>query len=96
VNFTDDYDRGIFGIRYLLPFNIESSLRIDSEGEFRIELAQEVQITHRFAIFGDAEFDTETKEEWILGGKITLSKNFSIISQYHSEFGAGAGLEFRY
>jgi FtsP/CotA-like multicopper oxidase with cupredoxin domain len=96
VNFTDDYDRGIVGIRYLLPFNIESSLRIDSEGEFRIELAQEVQITHRFAIFGDAEFDTESKEEWILGGKITLSKNFSLISQYHSEFGAGAGLEIRY
>jgi len=96
VNLTNDYERGIFGIRYLLPFNIESTLRVDSGGEFRVELAQELQLTNRFRIFGDIEYDTESKEEWLLGGKYTLSKNISLIGQYHSDFGAGAGLEFRY
>jgi hypothetical protein len=96
LNLTDDDERGIFGIRYLLPFNIESILRIDSEGEFRIELTQGLQLTKRFGIFGDFEYDTESKEEWTLGGKYTLSKNISLIGQYHSDFGAGAGLEFRY
>ena len=96
VNFTNDYERGIFGIRYLLPFNVESTLRVDSEGEFRIELAQGLQLTNRFGIFGDIEYDTESKEEWLLGGKYTLSKNLALIGQYHSDFGAGAGMEFRY
>ena len=96
VNFTNDYDRGIFGIRYLLPFNIYNALRVDSEGEFRIELAQGLQLTSRFGIFGDIEYDSETKEEWLLGGKYTLSKNMALTGQYHSDFGAGAGMEFRY
>ena len=96
VNFTNDFERGIFGIRYLLPFNIEGALRVDNEGEFRIELAQELQLTSRFGIFGDIEYDTESKEEWLLGGKYTLSKNTALTAQYHSDFGAGAGVEFRY
>ena len=85
-----------FGIRYLLPFNIDSALRVDSEGEFRIELAQGLQLTSRFGIFGDIEYDSETKEEWLLGGKNTLSKSLALTGQYHSDFGAGAGMEFRY
>ena len=96
VNFTNDFERGIFGIRYLLPFNIESALRVDNEGEFRIELAQELQLTSRFSIFGDIEYDTESKEECLLGGKYTLSKNTALTAQYHSDFGAGAGVTFRY
>ena len=96
VNFTNDFERGIFGIRYLLPLNIESALRVDNEGEFRIELAQELQLTSRFGIFGDIEYDTESKEEWFLGGKYTLLKNIALTAQYHSGFGAGAGMEFRY
>ncbi len=96
VNLTNDYERGILGIRYLLPFNIESTLRLDSEGELRIELAQEFQLTNRFGIFGDIEYDSESKEEWLLGGKYALSKNIALTGQYHSDFGVGAGLEFRY
>ena len=96
INLTNDYERGIFGIRYLLPFNIDSTFRFDSEGEFRVELAQGLQLTSRFEVFGDVEYDTESKEEWLLGGKYTLSKNMALTGQYHSDFGAGAGLEFRY
>ena len=96
LNLTNDYERGIFGIRYLLPFNIDSALRVDSEGEFRIELAQGLQLTSRFGIFGDIEYDSETKEEWLLGGKYTPSKSLALTGQYHSDFGAGAGMEFRY
>ena len=96
VNFINDFERGIFGMRYLLPFNIESALRVDSEGEFRIELAQGLQLTTRFGIFGNIQYDTESKEEWLLGGKYTLSKNTALTAQYHSDFGAGAGMEFRY
>ena len=70
-------------MRYLIPFNIESALRVDSEGEFRIELAQGLQLTTRFGIFGNIQYDTESKEEWLLGGKYTLSKNTALTAQYH-------------
>ena len=40
--------------------------------------------------------DTESKEEWLLGGKYTLSKNTALTAQYHSDFDAGVGMEFRY
>ena len=96
INLVNEYERGIFGIRYLLPFNIESTFRIDSAGELRIELGQSLQLTGRIMVFGNAEYDTESREEWLLGGKYILSKNVSMIGQYHSDFGAGAGIEFRY
>ena len=96
INLVNEYERGIFGIRYLLPFNIESTFRIDSAGELRIELGQSLQLTDRIMVFGNVEYDTESREEWLLGGKYILSKNVSMIGQYHSDFGAGAGLEFRY
>ncbi|MEK9629697.1 MAG: multicopper oxidase domain-containing protein [Nitrospinota bacterium] len=96
LNTLNEYERGIFGIRYLLPFNIESSFRIDTKGELRIELGQNLYLTERIMVFGETEYDTELKEEWLLGSKYILSKNISMIGQYHSDFGAGAGLEFRY
>jgi FtsP/CotA-like multicopper oxidase with cupredoxin domain len=96
ANITNKYERGILGIRYLLPFNFESALRVDSRGELRIELAQGLQLTSRFGVFGTAEYDTETKEEWLLGWKYTLSKNMALTGQYHSDFGTGAGIAFRF
>ena len=59
-------------------------------------MSQGLQITSRFGIFGDIEYDTESKEEWLLGGKYTLLKNIALTAQYHSGFSAGAGVEFRY
>jgi hypothetical protein len=33
-------------------------------------------------VFGNAGFETESKKEWLLGGKYILSKNISLILQY--------------
>ena len=45
-------------------------------------------------VFGNAEYDPESKKELLLGGKYILSENISLIGQYHSSFGAIAGLKF--
>jgi FtsP/CotA-like multicopper oxidase with cupredoxin domain len=95
-NFTNDFERGIFGARTLLPFNFESAARIDSAGEFRVTIGQSLHLTSRLGIFGDFEYDTESKKEWVAGARYILSKNFSLTGQYHSEFGAGAGVRFRF
>jgi len=95
-NFTSDYERGILGVRYLLPFNFGSVLRVDTEGEFRVSIGQSLQLTRGLGIFGRFEYDTESKEEWVAGVDYILSKNFSLVGQYHSDYGVGAGLEFRF
>jgi FtsP/CotA-like multicopper oxidase with cupredoxin domain len=95
-NFTDDYERGIFGVRYLLPFNFKSAWRVDTAGELRLSIEQNLRLTRRLGIFGDFEYDTETKKEWVAGAKYTLTKNFLLVGQYHSDFGAGAGINFRF
>ncbi len=91
-NFTNEFERGIFGLRYLLPFNFVSTLRTDTEGEFRIALDQSVRVAPKWEVFGDFEYDTETEEEWVIGSNYLLSKHFLLVGQYHSDFGAGGGI----
>jgi FtsP/CotA-like multicopper oxidase with cupredoxin domain len=88
--------RGVVGIRYLLPFLIESSVWLDTESEIRLSVEKEIRITDRFYAFGEFQYDTESKEEWGAGAGLTLSKNMSLTGQYHSEYEWGVGLHFRY
>ncbi len=96
VNLTDEDQVGFAGLRYLLPFNFWSALRLDHEGDFRISLEQSIQLTPRLELFGDVEYDTETEEEWVAGTNVRLGKNLFLVGQYHSDFGAGGGIRFRF
>ncbi len=88
--------RGIIGVRYLLPFLFESSVWLDTEGEVRLSLEKKIQLTDRLYTFGEFQYDTESKEEWMLGSGWIFNKHISLLGQYHSEFGAGAGLNIRF
>jgi FtsP/CotA-like multicopper oxidase with cupredoxin domain len=88
--------RGIIGIRYLLPLLIESAVWIDTEGDGRLSLDREIQLTDRLHAFGEFQYDTESKEEWAAGAGWTFGKYFSIRALYHSEYKAGAGIHIRY
>ena len=44
---------------------------------------------------GSLEYDTNTEEEWSVGGNWVLSKHFGLTIQYDSDHGLGAGLSFR-
>jgi FtsP/CotA-like multicopper oxidase with cupredoxin domain len=88
--------RGVVGIRYLLPFLFESRIWLDTEGDVRLSLEQELQLTDRLNAFGGLQYDTESKEEWMMGLGWILNKNVSLIGQYHSEYKAGVGFQFRF
>jgi len=96
VNLTSDFDRGIFGVRYLLPMNLESALRVDTNGETRITVGRRVQLTNRLGSYAEFQYDTETRQEWLAGMEYMLGKNYSLLGQYHSDFGAGGGMRFRF
>ncbi|UCD91137.1 MAG: multicopper oxidase domain-containing protein [Desulfobacterales bacterium] len=54
--------RGIVGVQYLLPLNIESRAWIDSDGGARFNLDKEFELTPRLALHGEVQYDTH--DQW--------------------------------
>ncbi len=89
-------NRGIIGVRYLLPFMFESAVWVDTEGDLRLSLDKEIQLTDRLYAFGEFQYDSESEEEWAAGAGWTLGRHFTVIGLYHSEYKGGAGINIRY
>jgi hypothetical protein len=80
----------------LLPFNLDSSVWISTDGRFRASGGRSINVTNRFFIFGQAEYDSVLDEEWTVGGGFTVNQYFSLLVQQHSEYGTGAGAIVRF
>ena len=91
-----DETRGVFGIRYLIPLNVESSVWVDTEGGARVTLDKEFVLTPRLMLFGEVEYDTHDLWEGRVGVSYTVSKQFSLMAHWHSEFMWGGGLQIRF
>ncbi len=89
-------DRAFGGVEYRLPYLIDSFAQVDSEGDFRFGLGKSLRMTDRISLFGAVEYDTGSEWEWSAGAEYLLTKQFSLISEYHSEHGIGGGLSFRF
>ncbi len=87
-----DKARGILGLHYLLPLTIESRAWLDSSGGARIALEKAFDLTPRIRFFGEIQYDTHHHWEGKAGISYMASKRISLISQWHSEYGLGAGL----
>lgn len=96
TNLEDEEDRAFAGIEYRLPYLVDSSLQLDSEGDLRVGLGKTLQLTDRLGIFGDVRYDTGSEWEWTLGADYLLTKQFSLTTQYHSDHGFGGGIRFRF
>lgn len=97
--FTNDPDaqnRAVVGINYRLPLMVWANVSLDSEGDARFTLAKRFQLTPRLGVWGRVEYDTNTRWEWTTGADYTLTRRTSLTAQYHSQFGLGAGLLFRF
>jgi CopA family copper-resistance protein len=92
-----DRTRGILGLTYLLPLNIETRFWVDTDRGARIDFDKEFILTPRLALIGEAEYDThETKWEGKAGLTYVLARNISLIVQWHSEYEWGAGAIIRF
>lgn len=94
----DDVDdaRIVAGIRYLLPLNIETRLWLDSDGGARFNFGKAFSILPRISIFGEGQYDTHDLWEGKVGIVYILSKTLSIITQWHSQYGIGIGLHYKF
>ena len=87
-----DDTRGVFGLRYLLPLNLDMHAWLDTDGGGRATVEKSFQLTPRLGLYGEAEYDTHDLWEGKTGLSYTVSKKISILLQWHSEFGWGGGL----
>jgi FtsP/CotA-like multicopper oxidase with cupredoxin domain len=96
TDMEDEKNRAFAGVEYRLPYLIETRVEIDSEGGLRLEAGKELKLTDRLGIFGHLQYDTANQWEWRAGADYVLTKQFSLISEYHSDRGFGAGFEFHF
>ncbi len=89
-------NRGLAGFRYLLNIMFERAVWIDTEGDIRISLENELQLTDRLFAIGEFQYDSESKEEWAAGAGWTINKHISLMLKHHSEYDFGAGITVRY
>ena len=87
--------RGVFGLSWLLPLNIHTSVWVGTDKSFRWSAEKEVAITRRLVGFADTQYDTVTGWEWASGAQFIVTRYISLYGQYSSEFGAGGGLRIR-
>lgn len=92
---TEDF-RGVIGLRYLLPLNAWSSVWVDTDGGTRWMLEKEFELTPRFGLHGEVEYDSHDGWEGKVGLGYILSKNISLLANWHSEYEFGAGLQVRF
>lgn len=98
TNWMDAEDRVIAGVNHLLPYNVMSKLTLDSEGDARLSVGKNFQLTSRFSVFGMVEYDTNPSMDWMWmsGATWTLNKRASLIAHYDSDYGLGAGVTIRF
>lgn len=97
---SHDYDsennRGVFGLMYKLPLNIDSTVWVDTDGGARVRLSKNIPLTPRLMLGGEVRYDTHDFWEERVHLDYMLNKNASVIGQWHSDYGWGAGLRVRF
>ncbi|MEE8329517.1 MAG: multicopper oxidase domain-containing protein [Thermodesulfovibrionia bacterium] len=88
--------RAVLGIRYLLPLNLESRAWIDSDSGVRFNLGKFFELTPRLVLFGESQYDTHDLWEGRAGLSYLVHKNFTLVGQWHSDYGFGGGLQIRF
>lgn len=86
----------IVGFTYLLPMSIDATLWGDSEGQMQLMLEKELELTPRVRVEIEGEYHSEEKWEGAIGIEYLISKPLSLEAKYHSEFGLGGGMTWRF
>ena len=94
-NSDSEKERAVAGITYLLPLNVESILWVDTDAEVRMMLDKHFELSPRFMLGGEVQYDTEEKWEGSVALDYLFSKSVSLVAKWHSEYGWGAGLSIR-
>ncbi|WP_175414870.1 multicopper oxidase family protein [Nibricoccus aquaticus] len=96
TNMHEARDGVIAGATYRLPYLVDLTGTLQSSGETRVVLEKTIPLTARIGVMARMEYDSVQTFSWMSGLSYTVSKRFSLIGSYDSEYGAGAGVGFRF
>ena len=96
TNLPGGADSVIAGASYQLPYRLDLTGTLQSDGAARAALGKVLPLTPRIGLITRAEYDTAQDFSWMTGLTYTLTKQFSFIASYDSDYGAGAGVAFRF
>lgn len=96
TNMMDGRDGVIAGASYRLLYFVDVTTTLHSSGEARLSLGKQLQLTTRLGLTARVEYDTAEEFSWSGALSYTLSKRFSLIGSYDSDYGPGAGVGFRF
>ena len=97
TNIDSKIIRPVIGIRYLLPFLIDSEVKFDSRGNIRFQLSGEQRLTKRLGL--------GLQGQWLIDGytrlhvdlDYILNKSFSLFANYDTRYkNAGGGLSIKF
>ena len=89
-------NRALAGFNHRLPLSVWLNASIDSEGDGRFTLSKSFRLTSRLSVWGEVFYDTGSEWEWTAGADWTLNRHASLIAQFHSDYGLGAGVLLRF
>ena len=92
----DAAGRLIAGVMYMMPYNVDAMLSVESSGDARVGLGKNFMITDRLSLSAHIEYDTSQEVMWMAGVSYILGKHLRLVASYDSDHGAGAGLGFHY
>ncbi len=96
TNMMEGHDAFIAGATYRLPYLVDFTATLQSNGDARVALGKMLQLTTRVGLMARAEYDTAMKFSWNASLSYTVSKRISLITTLDSDYGLGAGLGFRF
>ncbi len=83
----------LVGLRYLLPLFIQTDARISAKGKARLTISREdVPLSTR--LYMGASYNTDN--EFQIGTRYIVFKNFALSANYDNQYGFGVGLTFIY
>jgi hypothetical protein len=96
TNIPDGHDAVIAGATYRMPYLVDCTTTLQSNGDARVALEKMFQLTTRVSLTARAEYDTAKRFSWSSTLAYTVSKRLSVITTRDSDYGFGAGLGFRF
>lgn len=89
-------NRPVAGAWYRMPYLVTATGTVDGHGAMRIALSKDFQVTARIGLSAMGQYDTRQHFMEMISATYTLTKTLSLSAGYHSDYGLGAGMSFRF
>ena len=89
-------NRPLAGGWYRLPYLVMGMATVDAKGAVRLMLSKDFQLTSRLNVQVRGQYDTRQRWQEAVRADYTLSKTVALSAAFHTDYGFGAGLSFRF